>query len=1110
MKTMKRLWSVVLAVCMLFNYGAVMNVNAETAATMDVSEETGYAGKTVEVTVELSNNPGVISVLLEVQYNASVLTLTEVSDGGILGTAMHSDNLTLNPYVLSWANDTIASDITANGTMVTLTFAVAENAPLGEYPITLVPETAEFYNYDVDFVDFNLVGGSVTVECAHEQKVEVPEKAPFCLETGNHRYYICSCGAVLKSDGVTKTTVEAETIPQLGHDWNDATCTAAKTCQRPNCGATEGTSLGHLWTEKIEDAAHLRQEAANCTQFDTYWFDCARCDAISSTEYFTSQKAGPHIFTEKIEDAAHLVAGTGLNCQDAKEYYYDCAFCSQMGQESFVSDTMGEHMVSTQWTTQNGQHFHACTVDGCDYAEDLAACAGGKADCLNKAVCADCKQPYGDLGDHDLTHHARNEADHTKPGNIEYWTCGLCGKYFADNGAKTEITETDTVIAQIPHNHSNSWSSNASQHWNECSCGDKINVFDHQYDNTCDTTCNTCGYERTITHSWESTLSYDANQHWIECSVCGEKKDVQTHNGGKADCLNKAVCADCSQPYGDLGDHDLTRHARNEADHTKPGNIEYWTCDLCGKYFADENGKTEITEKDTVIAQIPHSHSDAWSSNAAQHWHECSCGDKADVGDHQYDNTCDTTCNTCGYERTITHSWKSTLSYDANQHWTECSVCGEKKNVQTHNGGKADCLNKAVCADCNQPYGDLGNHDLTHHAGNSADHTKPGNIEYWTCGICGKYYSDASAKNEITEKDTVIPQIPHSHSSQWSSNASQHWNECSCGDKINVFAHQFDNTCDTTCNTCGYERTITHSWKSALSYDANQHWTECAVCGEKKDVQTHSGGKATCLEKAKCDDCGQAYGELASCDLTAKNTDSKYLKHEATCTDAAVYYYSCSVCGKASTETFSYGQPDGQNHVGGTELRGAKPASCTEDGYTGDTYCKGCGDKLQTGEKIPGGHKLSVVPPQEATHEQSGNREHYACAVCGKLYADDKGTTELNPEDVIIPKGEHAYGDWCHNDSKHWKECECGSKTEEGKHTFGAWVTTQEAAVGVDGSKERQCSECGYKEIKEIPAPSTPPTGDGTQTQLLMAVFALSALGLVYLCLVMLRKKREY
>ena len=102
---------------------------------------------------------------------------------------------------------------------------------------------------------------------------------------------------------------------------------------------------------------------------------------------------------------------------------------------------------------------------------------------------------------------------------------------------------------------------------------------------------------------------------------------------------------------------------------------------------------------------------------------------------------------------------------------TCCKGCGAKLEsgkvipAAGHKGGTATCKDKAVCEVCRQPYGELdkGNHaDLKKVDAKKATYTKEGNITYWYCAGCGKYYSDAEATKEITKADTVIPRKTHS------------------------------------------------------------------------------------------------------------------------------------------------------------------------------------------------------------------------------------------------------------------------------------------------------------------------------------------------------------
>lgn len=131
-----------------------------------------------------------------------------------------------------------------------------------------------------------------------------------------------------------------------------------------------------------------------------------------------------------------------------------------------------------------------------------------------------------------------------------------------------------------------------------------------------------------------------------------------------------------------------------------------------------------------------------------------------------------------------------------------------------------------------------------------------------------------------------------------------------------------------------------------------------------------------------------------------------YLKSEATCSSKAVYYKNCSSCYYKGTDTYVYewGQLDPENHDGGTEIKSAKAATCTEKGYTGDTYCKGCGVKLSDGTEIPAtGHDLKHTDAKRATSFVAGNTEYWHCEDCGKYYADAKAKTEITQASTVIP-----------------------------------------------------------------------------------------------------------
>ncbi|MBQ9355598.1 MAG: hypothetical protein IJT84_07980 [Clostridia bacterium] len=129
-----------------------------------VSSGRAVLGNSINVTIALKNNPGIASAKLKVAYNSDVFALTNVTDGGILGTSVHKPQMA-SPYTLSWVNDTATVNFTANGTLATLTFAVDENAQTGNYPITVSYSYDDYdiYNVDVEPIRFAVVNGNIEV-----------------------------------------------------------------------------------------------------------------------------------------------------------------------------------------------------------------------------------------------------------------------------------------------------------------------------------------------------------------------------------------------------------------------------------------------------------------------------------------------------------------------------------------------------------------------------------------------------------------------------------------------------------------------------------------------------------------------------------------------------------------------------------------------------------------------------------------------------------------------------------------------------------------------------------------------------------------------------------
>lgn len=101
-------------------------------------------------------------------------------------------------------------------------------------------------------------------------------------------------------------------------------------------------------------------------------------------------------------------------------------------------------------------------------------------------------------------------------------------------------------------------------------------------------------------HDFSEDWQTDADGHWKACA-CGAIAERANHNGGTATCVEKAECATCGREYGAFGAHELVHHDAVAAGCETSGSVEYWHCAVCGKDFADADGKQEL-ESVTIVA----------------------------------------------------------------------------------------------------------------------------------------------------------------------------------------------------------------------------------------------------------------------------------------------------------------------------------------------------------------------------------------------------------------------------------------------------------------------------------------------------------------------------
>ena len=258
--------------------------------------------------------------------------------------------------------------------------------------------------------------------------------------------------------------------------------------------------------------------------------------------------------------------------------------------------------------------------------------------------------------------------------------------------------------------------------------------------------CKYCNAEvvAPIKHDFTGAWHNDEIGHWHECqnSGCTVKDTKIAHSGtDDGDCTTEVICecgyvvkiANISHIWGEWQSNGDGTHTRRCTAKGCTAGVEAESCtDI------DKDHKCDIC--DAVLSECSDVDKD----------HTCDyCGKT--ISAHE-DTDKDHVCDYCG---------ETISNHEDNDKNHICDYC--EKTISNHTDGKATCTEKAVCEICGKTYGELdaNNHtDLKHIDAKAATEDKEGNIEYWHCDGCDKYYSDKDGTMEIKKADTVTPKLP--------------------------------------------------------------------------------------------------------------------------------------------------------------------------------------------------------------------------------------------------------------------------------------------------------------------------------------------------------------
>ena len=343
-------------------------------------------------------------------------------------------------------------------------------------------------------------------------------------------------------------------------------------------------------------------------------------------------------------------------------------------------------------------------------------------------------------------------------------TCNICGY-------------VRTVTPPAHEHRYGDWSKDGTNHWHECTDADcperPESIKDkeaHIYDDDADTTCNICGYVRTVTPEIVPVSQITLNK--AETSISVGNSETLTATVAPENAANKALTWASS-------DEDVATVAPDGTVTAVKAGAATITATA-----ADGSGKSAVCKVTVTGGTTPPAHEHRygdWSKDGTNHWHECTdaaCPNQSesikDKAAHIYTDDADTTCNVCGYVRTVTppaHEHRyGDWSKDGTNHWHECT--------------------DAACPNQSESIKDKAAHVYDDDADT-------------TCNVCGYVR-------------TVTPPAHEHRYGDWSKDGTNHWHECTdaaCPNQSESIkdkaAHIYDDDADTTCNICGYVRTVT-------------------------------------------------------------------------------------------------------------------------------------------------------------------------------------------------------------------------------------------------------------------------------------------------------------
>ena len=303
--------------------------------------------------------------------------------------------------------------------------------------------------------------------------------------------------------------------------------------------------------------------------------------------------------------------------------------------------------------------------------------------------------------------------------------------------------------------------------------------------------------------------------------------------------------------------------------------------------------------------------------------------------------------------------------------------------------------------------------------------TTPG-VKTYTCSVCNK------------TKTEEIPATGHQHT-------------------------EVRNVKEATCKEEGYTGDI-YCTDCETKLSDGEPTAKKAHDWDEGKVTTEATCKNTGVKTYTCNNCSETKTEVIP--MTDHIWDNGKVTTKPSCITPGLKTYTCTVCQKTKTEEIP---ATGHQH---TEIRNVKEATCTKEGYTGDTYCTDCGEKLSDGKILPKkDHDYEVKDHKDATCTEDGYTTSF-CKNCGDekketIKAAGHQHTEIkNAKQATCTKAGYTGDTYCKD---------CGEKISSGEvieklaHTWDEGNVTKEADCKETGVMTYTCRKCGATKTEDIP-----------------------------------------